>query len=60
MDGCTGAVAPPQQVMSQDTVTEPSSFGFLTVYPDGQGRPFASNLDWVAGQTVANLVVVQW
>jgi hypothetical protein len=40
------------------TVTEPSSFGFLTVYPDGQGRPFASNLNWAAGQTVPNLVIV--
>jgi hypothetical protein len=40
------------------TVTEPSSFGFLTVYPDGQGRPFASNLNWSAGQTVPNLVIV--
>jgi PKD repeat protein len=40
------------------TVAEPSSFGFLTVYPDGQGRPFASNLNWSAGQTVPNLVIV--
>lgn len=40
------------------TVTQPSSFGFLTVYPDSQGQPLASNLNWVAGQTVANLVIV--
>ena len=41
------------------TVTEPSSSGVLTVYPDGQPRPTASNLNYVAGQTVPNMVIVQ-
>ncbi|MGY0233287.1 PKD domain-containing protein [Longispora urticae] len=42
------------------TVTEPTRDGFLTVYGDfGQPRPNASNLNWRAGQTVPNLVVVQ-
>lgn len=40
------------------TITQPSAMGFLTVYPDGQARPTASNLNFVAGQTVPNLVVV--
>jgi uncharacterized delta-60 repeat protein len=40
------------------TVTEPDAAGFLTVYPCNQPRPTASNLNFVAGQTVANLVVV--
>ncbi len=41
------------------TVTEPTSAGVLTVYPDGQARPVASNLNWVAGWTVPNMVIVQ-
>ncbi|MEV6525801.1 hypothetical protein AB0M43_28025 [Longispora sp. NPDC051575] len=40
------------------TVTEPTREGFLTVYPDGRIRPNASNLNWVRGQVVPNLVVV--
>lgn len=40
------------------TVTEPSSSGFLTVFPDDSCTiPFASNLNFVPGQTVPNLVV---
>ncbi|MEU2626081.1 right-handed parallel beta-helix repeat-containing protein [Kitasatospora sp. NPDC007106] len=40
------------------TVTEPGGPGFLTVYPQGDAVPNASNLNWVAGQTIANQVVV--
>lgn len=40
------------------TVTSPTGGGYLTVYPDGQSRPIASNLDFNAGQTVANTVMV--
>ena len=40
------------------TVTDTTSPGFLTVYPQEDPRPNASNLNWVAGQTVANLVQV--
>ena len=39
------------------TVTEPSAAGFLTVYPCGSARPLASNLNYVAGQTVPNFVI---
>ena len=41
------------------TVTEPSAGGFLTAWPGGEARPLASNLNFVAGQTVPNLVVVK-
>ena len=41
------------------TVTNTSSAGYLTVYPQGDPQPTASNLNWVAGQTVANLVQVR-
>ena len=41
------------------TVTEPTAGGFLTAWPSGAGRPLASNLNYVAGQTVPNLVAVK-
>ena len=40
------------------TVTEPSAGSFLTVYPAGQVRPTASNLNMVPGATVSNMVIV--
>src|SRR5882757_9837856 len=40
------------------TVTDPSASSFVTVWPAGGGRPNASNLNFVAGQTVPNMVVV--
>jgi hypothetical protein len=40
------------------TVTQPSASGVLTVYPDGQPRPLASNLNWFAFETRPNLVIV--
>ncbi|WP_083975037.1 right-handed parallel beta-helix repeat-containing protein [Kitasatospora mediocidica] len=41
------------------TVTDTAAPGFLTVYPQGTNRPVASNLNWVAGETIPNQVVVQ-
>ena len=46
-------------VVMNVTVTEPSAPSYLTVYPAGEDRPTASNLNFVAGQTVPNLVVVK-
>jgi hypothetical protein len=40
------------------TVTEPTAPSFLTVWPTGLARPTASNLNFVTGQTVPNMVVV--
>ena len=40
------------------TVTNPTAPGYLTIYPTGAAKPTASNLNFVKGQTVANLVVV--
>ncbi|MFI7405675.1 right-handed parallel beta-helix repeat-containing protein [Streptomyces sp. NPDC049541] len=46
-------------VVANVTVTQPSVGGHLTVYPDnGELLPTASNLNFTAGQTVANLVTV--
>jgi hypothetical protein len=40
------------------TVANGSTRSYLTVYPTGSPRPNASNLNFTAGQTVANMVVV--
>jgi trimeric autotransporter adhesin len=40
------------------TVVEPTAAGYVTVYPCTAAPPNASNLNFVAGQTVANAVVV--
>lgn len=39
------------------TVAQPDAPGFVTVYPCGQPWPFASNLNFVTGQTTPNAVV---
>ncbi len=41
------------------TATDGTSDGFVTVYPSGESRPLASNLNTVAGQTRANLVIAK-
>jgi len=41
------------------TVTNPTAASYLTVWPDGASRPLASDLNFVGGLTVANLVIVQ-
>jgi hypothetical protein len=41
------------------TVTDPTSPGYLTVYPTGAARPLASNLNFERGRTVPNLVVAR-
>ncbi|WP_406078016.1 hypothetical protein [Micromonospora sp. NBC_00858] len=40
------------------TVTAPTTSGVLTVHPYGTAVPVASNLNFVAGQTIPNLVMV--
>jgi hypothetical protein len=41
------------------TVTGTTAAGFLTIWPDGQGQPAASSLNWAAGQTIANAVTAR-
>jgi hypothetical protein len=41
------------------TVTEATAASFVTVYPSGAERPTASNLNFLPGQTVPNLVVAK-
>ena len=40
------------------TVTNPTAAGNLTVYPGGLALPDTSNLNYVPGETIANMVVV--
>jgi len=40
------------------TVTDTTAASYLSVYPSGGSRPVVSNLNWVAGETVPNLVIV--
>lgn len=54
-DGCVHVEA----VILNITATEPTAPTFLTVYPDDGPRPVASNLNVVAGQTSANLVMAK-
>ena len=41
------------------TATGPTASGYLSAYPGGVARPRTSNLNFVAGQSIANLVVVK-
>jgi hypothetical protein len=56
--GVSGVPAGATAVVLNVTVTNTTAPSFLTVYPAGDVRPLASNLNWVAGQTVPNLVEV--
>jgi hypothetical protein len=40
------------------TATRPTATSYVSVYPGGAARPVASNLNVVAGQTIANQVTV--
>jgi hypothetical protein len=48
----------PTAVVINVTITGPTAGGYLTAWPDGAPQPLASDLNWVAGQTIPNLVVV--
>jgi hypothetical protein len=40
------------------TVVNSTTGGYVTAYPDGRARPATSSLNFVAGQTIANVVTV--
>ncbi|MCX7621945.1 MAG: fibronectin type III domain-containing protein, partial [Acidimicrobiales bacterium] len=46
-------------VVMNVTVTGPTAASHLTVWPGDQERPVASNLNFIAGQTIPNLVVAR-
>jgi hypothetical protein len=45
-------------VFANIAVVAPPIAGFITVYPHGLARPFASVINWAAGWTIANGLVV--
>ena len=51
----TGATA----VVLNVTVDAPLTNGFIQAWPSGEGQPVVSNLNYVPGQTVPNLVTVK-
>jgi hypothetical protein len=56
--GVNGVPVDATAVTMNVTVTEPAGAGYVTVYPCDGERPTASNLNYVAGQTVPNAVTV--
>ncbi|HWI05559.1 MAG TPA: hypothetical protein VNT52_17265, partial [Acidimicrobiales bacterium] len=46
-------------VLNVTAADSPGPDSYLTVYPTGTARPLASNLNFVAGQTVPNLVIAK-
>lgn len=59
--GVPGAASttPPEAVVMNVTVTNPSAPSYLTVFPTGASKPVVSNLNFVAGQTVPNRVEIK-
>ena len=57
--GQAGVPAGATSVVLNVTVTDPTGPGYLTVWPAGASQPAASNLNYVGGQTVPNLVITK-
>ena len=55
--GCppTGATG----VVLNVTVADPTAAGYITAWPSGEGQPEVSNLNYIPGQNVPNLVTVK-
>jgi len=53
------AGVPPTAVVLNVTVTDTTGPSYLTVYPGDAAWPGTSDLNWVPGETVPNLVVVR-
>ncbi len=56
--GLRGVPAGATAVALNVTVTDTTAPSYLSVYPAGGSVPLISNLNWIAGETRANLVVV--
>jgi fibronectin type III domain protein len=54
-----GSAVPPAAVVLNITVTDTTAASYLTLWPDGTAQPLASDLNWVAGDTLPNLIVVK-
>ena len=58
LGGSSGVPATASAVVVNLTVTQSSSFGFISAYPTGSVRPNVSNQNYGTGQTIPNLAVV--
>ena len=56
--GSFGVPADATAVVLNVTVVNPIAQGYVTAYPAGGAQPFASNINYVAGEVVPNLVEV--
>lgn len=56
--GQEGVAASAGAAVLNVTVTDTPALGYLTAFPGATTVPLASNLNWVAGQTTANRVIV--
>ena len=59
MTGVAGVPGNADAVVLNMTAVTARTAGFATVYPCGQRRPQASNLNFAAGQTIPNLVIAK-
>jgi hypothetical protein len=57
--GANGIPTSALAVVANLTVTNTTAASYLTAWPDLTTRPTASDLNWLAGETVPNLVVVK-
>jgi hypothetical protein len=57
--GTNGIPADATAVALNVTATDTAGTGYVTVYPDGTSAPTASNLNFSAGETVPNVVLVK-
>ena len=57
--GVAGVPSNATSVVVNITATQPQGSGFATAFPTGVALPVASNLNYVAGTTRANLAVVK-
>jgi hypothetical protein len=61
IDGADGGALPASGITAVSlhvTAVDNDSSGYVTVYPDGQTKPIVSNLNFTAGSTVSNTVIV--
>ena len=57
--GMAGVPANATAIVLNTTATKATAAGYITVFPTGEMRPVASNLNLMMGQTQANLVTVK-
>ncbi|MBD2759734.1 M6 family metalloprotease domain-containing protein [Yimella sp. cx-573] len=57
--GCGGVPAGASAVVLNVTAVQPAGWGYLTGWPTGAAKPTASNVNYVAGLNIPNLVVAK-